>query len=209
MVKQTLVSSLGIINPTESMYEALKGEIELPIFNVRDVDIAPASMKMQSIDSELIGEAGSEFILKEIIENINNKYDFILIDCPPSLGLLTINALVASDEILIPVEAEPLALSGMAKILEITAKVQKRLNPKIKVLGLLVTKYDKRKTINKNIKSLLDSKYPEWSLSTYIRDNVAIAEAPSRRLSIIDYAPKSNGAEDYSKLANEIIKKTK
>lgn len=201
-----LTVSAGIKDVSRTIYEAFRDELNtLPILiNEAGLEIVPASLDLQALEAELIGEPARELILKELLEPVKNQYDYILIDCPPALGFLTLNALTASDHIIIPVEAEALALKGMTKLLQVIQKVQKRLNPDIKVLGILVTKYDSRKVLNRSVHDNISQQYANLLLKTVIRDNVSIAEAPSAQTDIIHYAPKSYGAEDYLKLADEV-----
>lgn len=206
-----MTNSLGITDVEKSLYDNLKGDEHRHIYNVCDnVDILPASHDLHVVEMELSSEPGREMILRELIDTPDNsKYDFVIMDCPPSLGLLSINALVASNYIIIPVEAEPLALNGMSKILDIFSKVKKRLNPSIEILGILVTKYDKRKIINRDVVKTIETHFKELIFKSFIRDNVTLAEAPSQGVDIIRYAPKSNGAKDYISLAEEVLERTK
>jgi chromosome partitioning protein len=153
------------------------------------------------------GEAGREYILREILEPLRASYDYILIDSPPSLGLLTINAFTASDEILIPLQAQYLALQGMAKILEIVDKVKKRINPELRIGGVFITQYDSRKVLNRDVVKTIEERFRDELLKTRIRDNISLAEAPALELDIFRYNPKSHGAEDYLSLAKEIQSK--
>ncbi|MBE7671720.1 AAA family ATPase, partial [Tenacibaculum piscium] len=152
---------------------------------------------------------GREYILKELIDPIKDNYDFIIIDSPPSLGLLTINSFTASDEILIPLQAQYLALQGLTKLLEVVDKIKKRLNKGLKVGGVFITQYDKRKVLNRDVASTIDLHFKDTVFKTKIRDNIALAEAPAQGLDIFRYNPKSYGAEDYLKLSKEILKLSK
>jgi len=153
------------------------------------------------------GEAGREYILRELLEPIRAHYDYILIDSPPSLGLLTINSFTASDEIFIPLQAQYLALQGLTKLLEVVEKIKKRLNKDLKVGGVLITQYDSRKVLNRDVVATIEAHFKGIVFKSRIRDNVALAEAPAQSLDIFRYNAKSYGAEDYLSLCKEIIKR--
>jgi len=127
-----------------------------------------------------------------------------LIDSPPSLGLLTINAFTASDLVFIPLQAQYLALQGLAKLVEVIEKIKRRLNPGLGIGGVFVTQYDSRKVLNRDVVEAIRAHFPKELFSTYIRDNIALAEAPAQGMDIFRYSPKSNGAEDYLALSREI-----
>lgn len=202
-----LSQSLGIINSQNNIYGVIKGEYPLnPIKIIEGLDLVPSTLDLSGAEVELSSEAGREYILKEIIDPIKNNYDYIIIDSPPSLGLLTINALTASDEILIPLQAEYLALQGLAKLIEVIEKIKKRLNKDLKVGGVFITQYDSRKVLNRDVVATIDTHFKNNIFNTKIRDNIALAEAPAQGLDIFRYNAKSYGAEDYLLLCNEIIK---
>jgi chromosome partitioning protein len=207
-----LSQSLGIINPEKNIYGAIKGKYELfPIQILKNFDIIPSTLDLSGAEIELSGEAGREYILKELIEKLNNSanknYDYIIIDNPPSLGLLTINAFTASDAVIIPLQAEFLALQGLVKLTEILNKVKNRLNKKLEIGGVFITQYDNRKVLNRDVVETIENNFKEKLFKTKIRNNVALAEAPSQGLDIFRYNPKSYGAEDYLALCKEILKK--
>jgi len=202
-----LSQSLGIIEPGKTIYGALKGEETLePIEIVKGLDLIPSTLDLSGAEIELSGEAGREYILKELIDPLRGSYDYILIDSPPSLGLLTINAFTASDEIYIPLQAQYLALQGLTKLMEVIAKIKSRLNKDLKVGGVFVTQYDNRKVLNRNVVETIRSHYKDQVFKTLIRDNVALAEAPTQAMDIFRYNPKSYGAEDYLSLCKEMLK---
>ena len=203
-----LSQSLGITEPEYTIYGAIRGEHPLrPTEIVKGLDIVPATLDLSGAEVELSGEAGREYILRELLEPVRGSYDYILIDSPPSLGLLTINALTASGEILIPLQAQYLALQGLAKLLEIVEKIQKRLNKELKVGGVFITQYDSRKVLNRDVVATIEGHLKGQVFKSRIRDNIALAEAPSQGLDIFRYAPKSYGAEDYLSLCKEILRK--
>lgn len=198
--------SFGIQASEKSIYEALRGEIELPVYRVKEnLDIVPSNLNLSAIEIELQSQAGRDFFLKSLITKVKNKYDYILIDCPPSIGVLTINALTASDKVIIPMEAHFLAVQGIQKIYEIIDIVKERLNPTLSILGILITKYDKRRILEREIRESIKNAPENILFDTQIRNNVSIAEATYNGQDIFDYAPESNGAEDYKKLVSEIL----
>ena len=202
-----LSQSLGIIEPERTIYGALRGLHGLePINILPGLDLIPSTLDLSGAEIELSGEAGREFILRELLEPIKSKYSYILIDSPPSLGLLTINAFTASDLVFIPLQAQYLALQGLTKLVEVVDKIKKRLNPSLKIGGVFITQYDNRKVLNRDVAEAIKNHFPKEIFSTHIRDNIALAEAPAQGLDIFRYNPKSHGAEDYLSLSKEIEK---
>ena len=200
-----LSQSLGIEEPERTIYGALKGEYKLePMEIMPGLDLIPSTLDLSGAEVELSGEAGREYILKELIDTLRGSYDYILIDSPPSLGLLTINAFTASDEVYIPLQAQYLALQGLTKLMEVIAKIKSRLNKELKLGGVFITQYDGRKVLNRDVVETIKSHYKESLFKTAIRDNIALAEAPTQGLDIFRYNPKSYGAEDYLSLCKEI-----
>jgi chromosome partitioning protein len=200
-----LSQSLGLTDPARTIYGALRGEYKLqPIQITEGLDIVPSTLDLSGAEVELSGEAGREYILRELIEPLRASYDYILIDNPPSLGLLTINAFTASDEILIPLQAQYLALQGLAKLMEVIDKIKKRLNKELRVGGVFITQYDNRKVLNRDVAATIEAHFKDQVFTTKIRDNIALAEAPAQSLDIFRYSPKSYGAEDYRSLCKEI-----
>ena len=168
----------------------------------------PSCLDLSAAESELINEPGREMILRGLIAKLPEaeKFDYILIDCPPSLGLLTLNALTAADYLIIPVQAQFLAMRGMAKIMNVIEVVQERLNPNLKIGGIVITQYDGRKTLNKGVTELIKDAFCDKVFKTIIRDNVTLAEAPVNGKNIYQYNKNSNGAQDYMSLAQEVLK---
>jgi chromosome partitioning protein len=204
-----LTTALGIQNPERTIYGALRGIHGLEAINAAPgLGVIPADIDLSAAEIELAGEAGREYILRELLEKIKGRYDFILIDCPPSLGLLTINALTAAKYLLIPLQAEFLAMKGITKLIEIVEKVRARLNKGLELTGVFMTQYDSRKTLNKRVMETAEARFPGKVFKATIRSNVAIAEAPAAGQDIFRYAPHSHGAEDYAALVKEILKKT-
>lgn len=186
-----------------TIYDAIKGAA-LPIVNVKEnLDIIPSGLEMAGIELEISGRMQREYILKDLIEPIADKYDYILLDCPPSLGLVTINAFVASKELFIPLTAEALPSKGLTMLLDILAMVQKRANKEIELTGVIITRYEKSK-LSQMVEESLRSNFGDIVFQTKIRKNVAIAEAPLYAQSVLSYAPSSKGTQDYMSLTEEI-----
>ncbi|MEL6865702.1 MAG: ParA family protein [Bacteroidota bacterium] len=198
--------SLGIPRQKYTIYEALRGESELVPYTVREgLDVVSSTLDLSGAEMELINEAGREFIMRELFQPVLEEYDYIIIDCPPSLGLLTLNALTCSDQVLIPLQTEFLALQGLTKIKQIIDKVRFRLNRKLTIGGVIATMYDARKVLNRDVVKTIHKYFGEKVFQTYIRDNVALAEAPAQRKDIFAYNRNSNGAKDYLSLCHEIV----
>lgn len=203
-----LTQSLGFTNQQITIYGALKGEHKLePISIVKGFDIVPSTLDLSGAEIELSSEPGREYILKELIENIKSSYDYVIIDSPPSLGLLTINSFTAADEIIIPLQAQFLAMQGLTKLVEVVEKIKTRLNKGLKIGGVFITQYDSRKVLNRDVNETINEHFKSEVFKTKVRDNIALAEAPAQGLDIFRYNAKSNGAEDYLALAKEILKR--
>lgn len=203
-----LTISLGIPRQKVTIYENMRGEAEIQPYSVKDgLDVVTSSLDLSGAEMELINEAGREYILRELFEPLLEEYDYIIIDCPPSLGLLTLNALTTSDYVFIPMQTEFLALQGLAKIKQITDKVRFRLNKKLSIGGVIATMYDGRKVLNRDIVSTIKKYFGDKVFDTMIRENVALAEAPAQHKDIFEYNKSSNGAKDYLALAKEIIER--
>jgi chromosome partitioning protein len=201
-----LSQSLGIIEPERTIYGSLRGLHGLePISILPGLDVVASTLDLSGAEIELSGEAGREYILKELLEPLRKKYSYILIDSPPSLGLLTINAFTASDQVFIPLQAQYLALQGLAKLVEVIEKIKRRLNPGLRIGGVFITQYDSRKVLNRDVVATIEAHFKEGVFNTKIRDNIALAEAPAQGLDIFRYQPTSYGAQDYRALSNEII----
>ena len=205
-----LSQSLGLITSERTIYGAIRGDYPLePVEIVKGLEVIPSTLDLSGAEVEMSGEAGREYILRELIEPLRASYDYILIDSPPSLGLLTINAFTASDEVFIPLQAHYLALQGLSKLLEVVEKIQKRLNKELKVGGVFITQYDSRKVLNRDVAATIEAHFKDEVFNTRVRDNIALAEAPAQGVDIFRYSPKSYGAEDYLSLATEILSKHK
>ncbi len=205
-----LSQSLDIDDPQFHIYGAIKGLYPLePLPVLKNLHVIPSVSELSSAEPELTAEAGREFILSELLEPIIDNYDFVLIDCPPSLGLFTINAFTAADEIYIPMQAQYLALQGIGKLLALKDVIKKRLNNKLEIGGIFITQFDRRKVLNRYVLETIESHFSEKVFDTRIRNNVALAEAPNEGLDIFRYQKNSIGAFDYMKLTNEILSRYK
>lgn len=167
--------------------------------------LAPAASSLAGATVELVSHPTREFQLDTGVKRIIERYDYIIIDCPPSLGLLTINGLIAAQELLIPVQAEYYALEGLGQLLETIALVQSHIKPELKILGAVLTMYDKRTVLSQGVLEDLYKYFPNNILRTVIPRNVRLAEAPSYGKPIINYDPESSGAKAYERLAREIL----
>jgi chromosome partitioning protein len=201
-----LTISLGIPRQRFTIYEAMRGEGELTPYAYKpNLDVITSSLDLSGAEMELINEAGREFILRELLGQVTDDYDFVLIDCPPSLGLLTLNALTSSRIVLIPLQTEFLAVQGLAKIKQVIDKVRFRLNKHLDIGGVVATMYDNRRVLNRDVVETIHKYFGDKVFKTYIRDNVALAEAPAQRKDIFEYSPKSSGAADYLELSRELL----
>jgi chromosome partitioning protein len=207
--QQNLTSMLGIFHrPEITTYELFTGDgsIEESILNIKDkLDLIPSSLDVSGVELEIANRVGRETILKRSIDQVKDRYDFILLDAPPSMSLITINGLIASEKVFIPVLSEFNSLLGLKSFAEVVGKV-KGLNPNLDIGGVILSRYDKRKVLNRTVLDQIEEVFGDKLLKTVIRDNIAVAESPSLGQDIFTYAPKSYGAEDYLALTNEILK---
>ena len=202
--------NLGLDHLSEcTIYHALRGSIEqLPIYPVQGKEnlwAVPAHLSLGSIEIEIHQKQGREFLLKNLIKNCATDYDYIIIDCPPAISLLTLNALIASTEVIIPIEADGFALHGILKLESIIDQIRRSANPELNILGLLITRYDKRKTLSREVEVVLHNNPKYNLLQPSIRTNIALSEASLNRQDIFSYAPHSAGAMDYLELCKNII----
>ena len=205
-----LTSSLLAREPKqeETVYNSLKSGADLPVITLRDnLDIVCSSLEMAGVELELSSRMEREYILKELLEPLQERYDYILLDTPPSLGLVTLNALVAATDLYIPLTAEALPSRGLKMLLDILQMVKKRLNPTISLSGVIITRWESS-NLSKMVEETLRSNFGEAVFNTKIRKNIAIAEAPLFAKDIVTHAPDSNGAKDYQNLTEEIIERT-
>lgn len=172
---------------------------------LKDLEILPSHINLSGAEIELVNAVGREGRLRESLRELKGKYDYILIDCPPSLGLLTLNALNVAEEVFIPIQAEFFALEGVTKLLQTINIIKKRLNKKLEISGVILTIFDRRKNICKDVAQRVEEMFPGKVFKTKIRDNVKLAEAPSYGQPITLYCPHSYGSQDYQRLAKEIL----
>lgn len=189
-----------------TVYEVLRGNVPAQEAVVKrdGLEVLPSSLSLSAAEVELSGMAGREFLLKEALANLP-PYDFVLLDCPPSLGLLTLNALTAAQEVFIPLQTEFLALQGMSKLIETVNVVKKRLNPDLTISGIIGTQFDARKNLNREVVEKIREYFADKLFETLIHDNVALAEAPSYGQTIFEYRPDCRGAQDYLALSQEAV----
>ena len=175
--------------------------------NAENVDICPTNINLAGAEVELVTVISRELILKNAIAPIADNYDFIVLDCPPSLGLLTINALTASDRLIIPIQGEYYALEGLSQLMDTINIVKKKLNPELEILGVVLTMFNLRTQLSRQVKEETDKYFGGKVFKTVIPRNVRLAEAPSHGLAICDYDKNSKGAKAYESLAKEVIKR--
>lgn len=193
----------------KSVYDVLRGTAKLKdiiLTHKNGVDIAPSHINLSGVELELASQVGREQILKDALNGVADNYDYVLIDCAPSLGIITLNALVASKEVFIPVQTEVLALQGMSQLLKTINLVRERLNSELEVTGVIGTMYDSRKKLSEEVMESLNEHFSGKLFKTLIRSNVSLAESPSSGVDIISYKADSYGAKDYQALAEEVIK---
>ena len=206
-------SSLGVDKRTvqSGTYEALlNGDTPASsiLFNERlKLSLLPSSPSLAGAEIELVEESGREFRLKDALQSLKGKYDYILIDCPPSLGLLTVNGIIAAkDGVLVPVQCEYLALEGLGQLTQTIERVQSALFPGLKVRGVILTMFDPRTNLSNDVVKEVNNHFPGQVFKSVVPRSIRLAEAPSYGLPISAYAPSSVGAEAYSALAKELLK---
>lgn len=174
-----------------------------------NLDLIPAHIDLVAIEIELVDKKNREYMLKQMVTDLKKDYDYILIDCAPSLGLLTLNALTAADAVIIPIQCEYFALEGLGKLLNTIKSVQKIHNPNLDIEGLLLTMYDSRLRLSNQVVEEVKKHFDAMVFNTIIQRNVRLSEAPSYGESIISYDASSRGANNYLSLAEELIEKNK
>ena len=195
-----------------TIYDVMKGEADPreTVINLSDakgrLDLMPSSISLAAADADFVAEPGREYLLREALHVLRQAYDYIIIDCPPSLGILTVNAFTAADSIIIPLQTEYFALHGTRQLMQIIQKVQSRLNPDLVMAGVLITMLDSRNNIHSEIVEVIKNKFDNQVFNTAIRRNIALVESPSFGQSIFDYRPNSAGAKDYKKFVEELLK---
>lgn len=203
LVKRNLESTLYDVM-TEENYDIRKAIYHTETENL---DIIPASVDLSGAEVELIKIFGREIILRNALKKVKEEYDFIFIDCPPSLGLLAVNALVASDGVIIPIQCEFYALEGVSQLMKTVGLVRREMNKKLQVTGVILSMYDGRTNLGLQVIQEVKRFFGNKVFGTVIPKNVRLAEAPSYGLSIVDYDPSSKGAKAYKKLAEEFLQR--
>lgn len=196
---------MGDKEAESSVYDSLTKGTPLPLVEIRDnLDLVPSSLELARAETDLSSKLMREAQLKNRIAEIAEQYDYILLDCPPSLGIVTTNALVAATELYIPLTAEALPLKGLTMLDEVVGEIRQAINPRLELGGVFITRYNNRK-LNKDVVDAISSRYGSKVFSTKVRENIALAEMPVTGMSIYDYDPTSNGAKDYEALTEEIL----
>ena len=175
--------------------------------NVINLDLVPARINLAKLEAKLVGDFDAIFRLRDRIEEIRSKYDIIFFDTPPTLGLITVNALVAASHVIIPIQSSYFALEGTDDLLETIEKVRSRPNPDLEILGVLVTLFDKRTALSKDVESHIRKVFGEKAFNTIITRSVRLEESPAHKETIFSYSPQSSGAIEYSKLSKEVLKR--
>jgi chromosome partitioning protein len=173
--------------------------------NVKNLLVAPARIALAKLEAKLVGEIDAHFRLKDRLDPIRDDYEFIVIDCPPTLGLLTANALVASSHLLVPIQSSYFALEGTDDLLETVEKVRARANPDLRLLGVLITMHDRRTAIARDIRNQIRTVFGDLVFTTVISKSVRLEESPAYKEPIFTFAPESSGATEYYRLCEEVI----
>ena len=202
---------LGLKATPPHLYQVLTGETPLADAvrpsGFPNLDLVPAQRDLVGIEVEFVGEAGWERRLKDVLAQVAGRYDTVLVDCPPSLGHLTVSALVAADGILVPLQCEYFALEGISELLATVKRIQGSLNPRLAIAGILLTMYDDRTNLSRDVAEEIRSHFAEKVYDTVVPRNIRLAEAPSHGLPIFQYDIKSRGAEAYLALARELLRR--
>ena len=208
-----LTSGLGVDKDSveKSIYELIIGEDDIKeVINkevLENLDIIPTSIDLSAAEIELIGVDDKEYILRNAIDQVKDQYDFVIIDCPPSLSMLTINAMTTADSVIVPIQCEYYALEGLSQLIHTVELVKDRLNSKLEIEGVVFTMYDARTNLSLQVVENVKDNLQQNIYKTIIPRNIRLAEAPSYGLPINKYDPKSTGAESYMRLADEVIER--
>ncbi len=208
-------SSLSFIDPqsvSAGSYE-LFTELDRPFSDfihqtpVPKLDIVPAKISLAKLEAKLVGDFDAAFRLRDRLDQIRENYDLIFIDTPPTLGLITVNALVAAQHVIIPIQSSYFALEGTDDLLETIEKVRSRPNPELNLLGVLVTLFDRRTSLSKDVEAHIRNVFGKKTFKTVITRSVRLEEAPAHKESIFSFAPRSSGAVEYTNLSKEVLKR--
>jgi chromosome partitioning protein len=203
----SFLDPMGITRPAYELMMDGQGTDELPVYQTTmpDLDLIPARISLAKLESKLVGDFDAPFRLKDRMEPLRKVYKTIIIDTPPTLGLITVNALVAATHVLIPIQSSYFALEGTDDLLETIEKVKGRPNPKLELLGVLVTLHDKRTTLGKEVFEQIRRVFGPKLFETVITKSVRLEESPAYKESIFTFAPQSSGAVEYEKLCKEVL----
>jgi chromosome partitioning protein len=195
----------------KSMYDVLSdglplSEVIVPA-KLENLDLAPSRISLAKLEAKLVGEIDGHFKLKDTLEPVRDKYEFIVIDTPPALGLITVNALVAATHLLVPVQSSYFALEGTDDLLETVEKIRSRPNPGLKLLGAVITLHDKRTTLSRDVQKAISDVFGDRVFQTTISRSIRLEESPAHRESIFTFAPQSTGAYEYYRLCEEVIER--
>ncbi|MFN6963401.1 MAG: ParA family protein [Pyrinomonadaceae bacterium] len=175
--------------------------------NVERLDLVPARINLAKLEAKLVGDFDAIYRLRDRVDQIRDRYDLIFIDTPPTLGLITVNALVAANYFMIPIQSSYFAMEGTDDLLETVERIRSRPNPELKLLGVLVTLFDRRTAIAKDVESYIRNTFGEQTFDTVITRSVRLEEAPAHKKSIFDHAPRSSGADEYTRLSEEVLRR--
>jgi chromosome partitioning protein len=194
-----------------SMYDVLSGTLSLADVivptQITNLEIAPARISLAKLEAQLVGELDGHFRLKDRIQALKGAYEFVVIDTPPALGLITVNALVAATHLLIPVQSSYFALEGTDDLLETVEKIRSRPNPDLKLLGAVITLHDKRTTLSRDVQKAVGEVFAGRVFETTITKSIRLEESPAHKESIFSFAPQSSGAYEYYRLCEEVIER--
>ncbi|MEN6350267.1 MAG: ParA family protein [Syntrophomonas sp.] len=203
----TFSAGIGSPDPSKTIYQLLveQASVTDAVIPHGPVHLIAGSPQLSALEKVYSQDNRGPRLLKKALRKILNDYDFILLDCPPSSGLISQNALVAASEIFVPVQAEYLALQGMSQLLQTVEETRKDYNPGLKLTGIIATRFDRRRVLNREVIEKLQSHFGSLLFKTIIRENISLAEAPSFGQHIFTYRPDSSGAKDYQQLCKEIM----
>ncbi len=192
-------------NPEATLYEAFCGQCAIPIYNVREnLDIVPSSLDMGALDTVIASRIQRETILRQLLKPIKDEYDWILLDCPSQMGIITVNAFTAATSIIVPISCDAYAAEGLLQLIKMAEIVSSGLNPVLDIDGIIITRFHTRRSLDRMVEQNLREQYGDMVFPTKIRENATIVHAPIMSLDIISYDPKCNGARDYTNLLKEI-----
>jgi chromosome partitioning protein len=202
---------LDVKTISKSTYDVLSDGMPLESIivpsRIPNLDLAPSRIALAKLEAKLVGEIDGHFRLKDRLQQVKDRYDFVLIDTPPALGLITVNALVAATHLLIPVQSSYFALEGTDDLLETVEKIRSRPNPELKLLGAVITLHDKRTTLSRDVQKAISEVFGDRVFHTTITKSIRLEESPAHKESIFTFAPQSSGAYEYYRLCEEVIER--